>query len=315
MRYRKTFIIPAILLFLSACITAKEPPSTPAKKDNDLTMKSEGMVSVNGAELYYSARGTGPTCLVLSAIGSEPYKNMTPPPLTDHLRLVHVDLRGSGRSTGDPADLTFDVLADDLEAVRKEIGVDKVAVLGHSILGVLAIEYGKRRPESVSHVIVVGTPTSGDIAAMAAQGSAFFEEQASEDRKQVLRENLATLPEGASMSAAMYAQTPMRFYDARFDAAPLFAGASAKFGLLQHLMGTLITPAWTVRAEAESLQVPIFIALGRHDYVTPHVLWDGLAEEFPNGTRHLFEKSGHQPFFEEPEAFAEAVARWMADPR
>jgi hypothetical protein len=26
----------------------------------------------------------------------------------------------------------------------------------------------------------------------------------------------------------------------------------------------------------------------------------------------LFSRSGHQPFFEEPEAFAEAVAAWMA---
>ncbi len=66
----------------------------------------EGTVSVNGAELYYSTQGSGPTCLVLSAIGSEPYKRLTLPQLAEHLRLVFVDLRGSGRSTGNPADLT-----------------------------------------------------------------------------------------------------------------------------------------------------------------------------------------------------------------
>lgn len=50
-------------------------------------------VSVQGAELYYATRGTGPACLVPSAIGTEPYKRLTPPQLSDHLRLVYVGLR------------------------------------------------------------------------------------------------------------------------------------------------------------------------------------------------------------------------------
>ncbi len=278
----------------------------------DVVEDREGMVAVEGAELYYKVRGSGPTCLVLSAIGSKPYEQMTLPPLTERWRLVYVDLRGSGRSTGAPADLTFERLAEDLEAIRGELGVDQVMVLGHSILGALAVEYGRRRPESVSHLILVGTPSSGDMTGMAAAGSAFFEEHASEDRKQQLRNNLASLPEGASMGATMLAHTPMRFYDARFDAAPLFAEADGRPGLLQHILGTL-TVDWNIRAASSSLRVPLFIALGRHDYVVPHVLWDGVADQFPHATLHVFEKSGHQPFFEEPVAFADTVSEWMVE--
>lgn len=300
-----------LLLFLLACATDEAPPAHGARGDGVVDNR-EGTVSVNGAELYYSTQGSGPTCLVLSAIGSEPYKRLTLPQLAERLRLVYVDLRGSGRSTGNPADLTFDVLAADLEAIRGELGVDQVAVLGHSILGVLAIEYGRRHAASVSHVITVGTPPSGDMAFLAAKSSAFFEEHASEERKQLLRDNLANLSEGASMGETMYAHTPMRFYDARFDAAPLFAEADVKLGLLKHIMGTL-TPGWTIRAESNSLRVPIFIAQGRHDYAFPYVLWDGVVDTLPNATLRLFEKSGHQPFFEEPAVFADALSKWMAD--
>ena len=271
----------------------------------------DGSVSVNGAELYYSVQGAGPTCFVLSAIGTEPYKRLTPPQLTDRLRLVYVELRGSGRSTGDPAELTFEVLADDLEAIRRDLGVDQVAILGHSILGVLAVEYGKRRPESVSHVIIAGTPPRVDMAAIAAASAAYFEENASEDRKQVLQDNLASLPEGASMAQSMYAHTPMRFYDPRFDSAPLFEGGDAGLGLLQHLMGTLM-PGWNISAESSALDVPIFIAHGRHDYTIPHILWDGVVDELPTATLQIFEKSGHQPFFEEPDTFADTLSIWMA---
>ena len=269
------------------------------------------IVSVHGAELFYSTRGEGPACLVLSSIGTKPYERMTPPALSDRFRLVYVDLRGSGQSTGDPADLTFDTLAEDLEAIRADLGVERIAVLGHSILSVLAIEYGRRCPDSVSHVITAGAPPRGDMAWLAAQSIAFFEADATEERKQILRDNLAALPADASPGQQMFAQTPMRFFDARFDAVPLFAEASVSPRFLQHVLGPL-TQGWDVTAGASGLRVPLFLAHGRYDYLVPHVLWNGIPPRLPNATLEIFERSGHQPFYEEPDRFVDAVTGWMA---
>ena len=267
-------------------------------------------VAAPGAELFYSIHGDGPPCLVLSGIGTEPYEHQIPTQLSDRLKLVFVDLRGSGRSTGEATDLTFDRLADDLEVLRIELGVPRIAVLGHSILSILAIEYGRRCPGSVSHVITAGAPPSGDMGRLAAEGTRFFAEDASDERKRLLRENLSQLPPGASPKESILAQTPMRFFDGSFDASPLFAGAISRPEFLQHVMGTL-APAWDITAGASSLSVPIFLAHGRYDYVVPHVLWEGIPEKLPNATFQLFERSGHQPFFEEPKRFAEALGDWM----
>ena len=269
------------------------------------------IVCAKGAELFYSTRGSGPVCLVLSSIGTKPYERMMPTKLSDRMKLVFVDLRGGGKSGGEPADLTFDVLTEDLEAIREDLGVKRAAVIGHSILGVLAIEYARRRPASVSHVITAGTPPKGDMAWLAAKATEFFEKDASEDRKRVLRENLAALPVGAPLSHALLAHTPMRFFDARLDAAPLFAEAESKPAMLSHLLGDF-TRAWDVTVGADSLRMPIFLAHGRHDYVVPYILWDGIAEKVPNATLKIFERSGHQPFFEEPDRFTDAVLDWMA---
>lgn len=268
------------------------------------------MISVPGAELHHTTAGQGPTCLFLCSSGVRPGEVQTPPALRDRLRMVYVDLRGSGSSTGNAADLTFDVLAQDLEAVRAHLGLERVAVLGHSVLGILAIEYGRRCPGTVSHVIAVGTPPSGDMGALQASANAFFAQDASEERKRILRENLAALPPDAPPWVAMMAQSPMRFHDPRFDVAPLFAEAQLRPEMLMHLFGTL-TPRWDVTAGAGELKVPTLLALGRHDYVVPHVLWEKIAPTLPAFTVQLFERSGHQPFFEEPEAFGAAVTDWM----
>jgi len=265
-----------------------------------------------GANLFYTERGEGPTCLVLSSIGTGPYERLMPEALDDHLQVVFVDLRGSGKSTGNAEDLTFDLLADDLDAVRRALGVERVAVFGHSILGVLAIEYARRRPAHVSHVIAVGTPPSGDMVTLSANATKFFERDASPDRKQVLKENLARLPANASLRQTMQAQTPMRFFDARLDTAPLFADSVVNLTLLQHLMGTL-TPDWDVAAAAADLTVPMLLALGRYDYTTPHVLWEPVVGLLPDVTARRFEESGHHPFFEEPDLFVDVVTQWMAD--
>ena len=62
------------------------------------------IVSVKGAELFYSTRGRGPVCLVLCSIGTKPFERLMPAQLSDRMQLVFIDLRGSGRSTGEPRD-------------------------------------------------------------------------------------------------------------------------------------------------------------------------------------------------------------------
>jgi proline iminopeptidase len=268
-------------------------------------------VAVDGAEIYYATRGSGRPCLMPSLVGTVPMERLTPEPLTDWFRFVYVDLRGGGRSTGDPSALTFDVLASDLDAVRADLGVEKVAVLGYSIGGALAVEYGRRCPSTVSHVILAGTPPTGDLGRLAAASTRFFEEDGSDERKAILRENLAALPPGTPPAQAVLAQTPMRFFDPRADAASLLAGAELNPRLLEHVLGTL-TARWDIGVDVDSLRAPMFIAHGRYDYAVPHLMWDGVVGTLPDARLQIFERSGHQPFFEEPERFAGAVNDWMA---
>jgi proline iminopeptidase len=248
-------------------------------------------------------------CLVPCSIGTRHFELLTAK-LAEHFTIVCVDPRGGGRSTGNPADLTFDVLARDFEAVRTAVGAPRWWVLGYSILGSLAIEYARRCPDTVSHAVVAGTPPNGDMAGMVQAGMAYIEREASLERKRVFAENMAKLPPGTDPRQAVPAQTPFRFYDPHFDVMPLYATADVKPLFFAHLMGAL-SSGWDVTA-GPPLRVPLLVAHGKHDYVVPHTMWNDVLPKLTTATFELFERSGHQPFFEEPQRFAEVVTAWMS---
>ena len=264
-------------------------------------------VTVDGVELHYTVRGRGPWCLVPCVVGVAHYELLTAG-LTDRFTIVCVDMRASGRSGGQASELTFDLLAADFEAVRRHVGAERWAVLGYSIAGAVAIEYGRRCPETVSHVVAAGTPPNGDMAGMVKAGMAYVEREASDERKRIFAENMARLPVGTDPRQAVPAQTPLRFYDARFDVTPLYAVAEVKPLFFAQLMGPL-TASWDVTAGEPP--VPLLVAHGKHDYVVPHTMWADVLPRLPSASFVLFERSGHQPFFEESRRFGQVMLEWM----
>lgn len=97
--------------------------------------------------------------------------------LSRHHRYVRYDPRGCGLSDRDLRGMALDDLdlwVEDLEAVVDALGVERVALLGVSQGGPVALAYAVRHPERVSHLILFGTYARG----MRRRGDAFQERQA-----------------------------------------------------------------------------------------------------------------------------------------
>ncbi len=63
------------------------------------------------------------------------------------------------------SDVTMAGEVDDLDCVRRSLGLETMAVLGHSWGCLVAMEYALRFPERVSHLILLGAaPASGEAA-------------------------------------------------------------------------------------------------------------------------------------------------------
>ncbi|MDZ7771177.1 MAG: alpha/beta fold hydrolase [Balneolaceae bacterium] len=77
--------------------------------------------------------------------------------LSSDYRLVFMDQRLSGRSSpeSDSANVTLDRFTEDIEAVRRHLGLDRVHLLGHSWGGFLALRYALAYPQSLRSLTLV----------------------------------------------------------------------------------------------------------------------------------------------------------------
>ena len=74
-------------------------------------------------------------------------------------RAVAFDLPGHGRTEARvDADVTIEDLADDLGTVLDGLELGRVALVGHSIGGLVAIAYGAGHPDRVAGLLLAGTP-------------------------------------------------------------------------------------------------------------------------------------------------------------
>ena len=274
--------------------------------------------TLNGLRLHYELEGQGIPCLTIRPIGSPILERTLSSGLRRHLQFIFFDHRGSGASSGSQDDVTFESVLDDLETLRRALGLPRVAVLGFSACGLFALEYAARHPERVSHVIGIGTgPLLGPEFDRARR--TYWDSFASDERKAILRQNqerltdemLRSMSPSEAWIARYAALGPMYWYDATFDCSALYAGDRIEAALSDRLFGTVL-PGRDVTPILPAIQAPVFLAHGRYDFAAPPTLWEGRADQLPRGEFRLFERSGHYPHYEEQEVFDASLVDWLA---
>ena len=115
-----------------------------------------GTIEAGEFELRYRIEGRGTPAIV---IGSSVYSpRLLSQNLRKHLRLVFMDHRGLAVSPGpvDTSAFALPVLVDDVDRVRQTLGFERIIVIGHSGHAFMALEYAKKYPKRVLHVVMIG---------------------------------------------------------------------------------------------------------------------------------------------------------------
>jgi proline iminopeptidase len=276
-----------------------------------------GTIQSGHFELAYSVEGQGMPAIV---IGSAVYYPRTfSQELRRSLQLIFVDHRGFAKASRDlqPSDYSLDAVLDDIDLVRRHFAHDTVVIVGHSGHGYMALEYAKRYPQHVSHVVMIGTGPSHSVAHQEAS-ERYWQESVCPERKARLASDLARLP------AEIEASPEKRFitfcirlgakswYDHAYDAAPLWEGVHVNMPVFDKLWGVTFRDI-DIGQGLEWLDIPVFLALGRYDYlVAPYATWDPYRSSFKDLTVRVFEKSGHTPQLEESQLFDAELLQWFS---
>ena len=152
---------PAAAQSTARSCTATGPTAVPDDVSRDLR-EGPHTIIVNGVRLWYcvagNTRADAPPALFLHGgpgQGSQSFAMLAGPALEASLRVIYLDQRGSGRSERPWNDAySIDLLVDDIERLRLAWSAPKIALIGHSVGTILAMEYGAKYPEHVSRMVL-----------------------------------------------------------------------------------------------------------------------------------------------------------------
>lgn len=279
-------------------------------------MNTYQSINSDGFKLNYCVKGTGQPILVIGS--SVYYPHLFSDDLYHTFQFIFLDHRGfvSPPRTLEPDDYTLDNIVDDIELARQTLGLTDFIILGHSGHAFMALAYAKKYPDHVQKVVLLNSaPTNHEERQR--QSVAFFNETASPERKNQLAKDMALLesdiikdPERrfVHMCIRMGAQS---FYDYTFDAAYMWEGVYTNMPIIDHLWGEAFGEMNLIQS-LTGFNKPVFIGLGRYDYlVAPVSLWDAVDDTYENVRKVIFEYSGHNPMFEEPQAFNSELIKWI----
>jgi pimeloyl-ACP methyl ester carboxylesterase len=122
----------------------------------------------DGGSLFVQELGGGFPLIVLHGGPGMDHTMFRPylDPLAEDFRLLYVDQRGQGRSERvDPAALTLEVFARDVNRLAEALGLDEYAVLGHSFGAIVTTWHAVNLGTATAYVISGGGDSSDKLLA------------------------------------------------------------------------------------------------------------------------------------------------------
>ncbi|CAL9663112.1 Proline iminopeptidase [Streptomyces sp. enrichment culture] len=272
----------------------------------------------DGTRLAYHLRGEGAPLVVLPGgpMRASAYLGDLGG-LDRRRRLVLLDLRGTGASEApaDPTSYRCDRLVDDVEALRRELGADRVDLLGHSAGGSLAMLYAARYPERVARLaLITATPWALGMPATPEDRLAAARLRADEPWF------ADAFPAFAGWLAGERDHDPavVPFFYGRWDATAAAHAARDETETNEeaadryHSEGAYDPPA--TRAALARLTAPVLVLAGELDGGPRPALAHRAGAVFPHAECVVQPGAGHYPWLDDPEWFADRVDAFLSAP-
>lgn len=274
--------------------------------------REEGYVDVGPGRVWYESAGAGPRTVLLLHGGPGASSDYLAPLMVlaeDGYRVVRYEQLGSHRSDrpDDPSLWQVPRFAEEVEIVRRALGLGRMHLLGQSWGSFLAVEYALHHQEHLRSLILYSgaASTAECVAGMNAL------------RARLPVETLATMerceatgsydhPDYQAAVQELYRRhlcrivphpAPLAASDERL-ARPVYQSMWGPHEFV--CTGTLM--GWDRTDRLGEIRVPTLITCGRHDEVVPSCS-ETMQRGIPGAELVIFEESSHLAHLEEPERY------------
>jgi proline iminopeptidase len=282
-------------------------------------LPAEGYVTTDdGLRLWFQTVGSGPQVVVLpnGFHLREDFSRLAP-----GRTLVFYDVRNRGRSdtVSDPALLERGIHndVDDLDAVRRHFGLDRLVPIGHSYMGPMVILYAMKYPAHVDRIVQIGAMgphygksypadlmnTDAVLRDVFTRIGALQAERASHDPEELCRKSWAIL-------RAIYVTDAKDADKVRWDRCDLPNERDFMKYWTQQLIPSIQSLAFTRESLAE-VTCPVLTIHGTKDRSAPYGGGQDWASLLPNARLLTVDGAGHGPWIEDPEGVVTSLNAFL----
>jgi proline iminopeptidase len=313
------FITTFILIITCAC-------SSFAQKIPDSNTDGK-YYTVSGAKIWTVRVGDGPPLFLIAGGPGGAHAGMRGfDSLASTNTLIYFDAFGRGKSdtAKNVKEYSLERDIEDLEGLRKTMGFNKIIVLGHSYGTVVAQGYALKYGQNVNRLIL-SAPFHSYVMWQENDDNSNHEIKVNYPevwdtlmiiRKQgyISSDSLHQAIYGRVPYGFLYAYNPENFvrrggrpYPNPFNAKVYYqmVGKDGDF-----IVGSDIGN-FDYRRELKKLKMPVLILAGRYDRVAVPWMAVQYKEYCPQAEFHMFEKSGHNSFVEEPQKTFEIIRAFL----
>jgi len=241
---------PLALAIATPALAAEKASASSPWMNSQITQSAlkSGHVTANGVSYYYQVHGKGgrgqaePLLLLHGGLGQIEMFGPNLTALAQGRQVIGVDLQGHGRSSLGDREISLVDMGNDMAAVLKSLGYQKVDVMGYSMGGGVAFRFAVQHPDMVRRLVLVSAGFAQD---------GFYPEM---------------LPMQAAVGAAMAEQmkgTPM--YESYMALSP----RPQDFPKLLDRMGALMRKPYDWSADVKKLTLPTLLVFGDSDMFRP----------------------------------------------
>ncbi|MEQ8909624.1 MAG: alpha/beta fold hydrolase [Vicingaceae bacterium] len=282
-----------------------------------LKAQTSGFATSTDVKIYYRTFGEGIPLLIINGgpgFNSKGFEEVAKHIAEMGYQSILYDQRGTGKSVLSVLDsnhLTLDLMVQDLEALRKTLGLEDWIVLGHSFGGMLANYYATKHPD---HIRAIIHSSSGGVDLRL----------------------LSHAQNGINQNLSLSEQDSLRYWGERYRASnnPTDRRQFNRFFARAYVSDKKHVPQVAERMMQGDRQInrllwanmraidfdtkdilwsfekPVLILQGDSDILAPQVAEDAH-ELFPNSSLHFIKNCGHYGWLDNPKEYWQAIEEFL----